>query len=66
MKSNKQSVSKPINKSSVVSEENFFVSVLSCIHRTNMRFFMNLPNRIKNFVIRSKYQFKIIITINYR
>lgn len=58
MKSNKQNVSKPINKSSVVSEENFFVSVLSCIHRTNMRFFMNLPNRIKNFVIRKINEYK--------
>lgn len=59
MKNNKQSNTSNINSiNTVVSEENFFVSVLSCIHRTNVRFFMNLPTRARNFIKRKINEYK--------
>lgn len=45
-------------KSNVLSEENLFVSIVSCIHRTNVRFFVNLPHRIKNYIIRKYNDYK--------
>lgn len=62
MKSNKSNKSsKPKNRnnsSSYVSDENFIVSVLSCIHRTNIRFITNLPTRIKGYFLRKINEYK--------
>ncbi|MCQ2467141.1 MAG: hypothetical protein MJ166_06440 [Clostridia bacterium] len=58
MKSNRQGKTNKPKSTPVVNDENFFVSVLSCIHRTNVRFFMNLPLRFKNFVIRKYNDYK--------
>lgn len=58
MKSSSANNSNRPVQSSVVSEENFFVSVLSCIHRTNIRFITNLPGFIKSFIIRKYNDYK--------
>lgn len=60
MKTNKKNnnIRKSVVNNKLSSEDNLFVSIVSCIHRTNVRFIVNLPHRIKNYIIQKYNNYK--------